>query len=393
MQNYFRLFLCLILATPAFAETVIGEVVVQADVSTIPITVTCSSPELQNLALTAFNTHGRYRLVSSGGAYAINFAPAGASQVTVSITKGSAGTPVHSQTVSGSNLRNALLRAADIAVTRTSGLRGYFAGKIAFVGERSGKTEIYTSDLFFGDLFKWTSDGKPVLGPRWAPDGQRIVFTSYRTSFPDIYVLELATRRISLLASFKGTNSGGRFSPDGTRAAMVLSGEGNSEVYVGNASGRQLKRLTKNQSVEASPVFSPDGSRVLFTSDAPGRPQLYMVPVGGGTMTRVTSGVSTYCAEPDWSITDPNKIVFTAAQGKGYQVAIWDLGAKSGRIVSRAPMDAVEPVWLADARHVICTFRAANTSSLYILDTETGKATRLSPPAMGNTGGASYLVP
>jgi TolB protein len=393
MQNPFRFLLCLALLVPAFAATDIGEVIVQADVSTIPLTVTSVSPELQNLALTAFNTHGRYRLVASGGAFAVDFAPAGPSQVTVTITKGSAGTPVHSQTVSGTNLRNALLRAADIAVNRTSGLRGYFAGKLAFVGERSGKTEIYTSDLFFGDLFKWTSDGKQVMGPRWAPNGDRIVFTSYRTSFPDIYVLELATRRISLLASFKGTNSGGRFSPDGTRTAMVLSGEGNSEVYVGNTSGRQLRRLTNNQSVEASPVFSPDSSRILFTSDAPGRPQLYMVPVGGGAMTRVTSGVSTYCAEPDWSVTDPNKIVLTAAQGKGYQVAVWDLGSKSGKIVSRAPMDAVEPVWLADGRHVICTFRAANTRSLYILDTESGKATRLSPAAMGNTSSASYLVP
>ena len=109
-------------------------------------------------------------------------------------------------------------------------------------------------------------------------------------------------------------------------------------------------------------------------------------------MTRVTSGVSTYCAEPDWSAADPNKIVFTAAQGKGYQVAVWDLAAKSGRIVSRAPMDAVEPVWLADGRHVVCTFRAANTRSLYILDTESGKATRLSPTAFGHASGASYLA-
>ena len=207
MPNPFRLLLGLALLTPAFAQRDIGEIVVQADVSTIPLTVSSASPELQNLALTAFNTHGRYRLVASGGAYAVDFAPVGTSQVSVTITKG-AGTPVHSQTVTGTNLRNALLRAADIAVAKTSGMRGYFAGKLAFVGERTGKTEIHTSDLFFGDLFKWTADGKQVMGPRWAPDGQRIVFTSYRTSFPDIYVLELTSRRISLLASFKGTNSG-----------------------------------------------------------------------------------------------------------------------------------------------------------------------------------------
>ncbi|HEY8994116.1 MAG TPA: biopolymer transporter Tol [Lacunisphaera sp.] len=396
MRNAFSLILALVLASSAFAQSGtgknIGDVVVQADFQTTAISITSSSPELQNLALTAFNAHGRYRLVASGGAFNVSFAPAGATAVTVTITKGSAGTPVHSQTVSGTSLRNALLRAADVAVTKTSGLRGFFAGKLAFVGERSGKTEIYTSDLFFGDLLKWTSDGKQVLSPRWAPDGQRIVYTSYRTSFPDIYVLELGTRRISLLASFKGTNTGGRFSPDGSRAVMVLSGEGNPEVYIGNASGRQLRRLTNTPNVEASPTFSPDGGRVLFVSDSAGGPQLYTVPASGGAPTRLATKISGYCAEPDWSTADPSKIVFTAKMGGGYQTAVFDMKAGVSKQVTRAPTDAIEPVWLADGRHIICTYRAANSRALYIVDTETGKATRLSPAAMGNTSSASYLA-
>jgi TolB protein len=392
MRNAFCLFLTLVLVNAAFAQRDIGDVIVKSDVQTIPVTVTSSSQELQNLARTAFMSHGRYRVEASRGAYAISFAASGASAVTVTITKGSAASPVHSQTVSGTNLRNALLRAADIAVTKTSGLPGFFAGKLAFVGERSGKTEIYTSDLYFGDLFKWTSDGKQVLSPKWAPDGQRIIYTSYRTSFPDIYVLELNSRRISLFASFKGTNTGGSFSRDGSKAVMVLSGSGNPEVYVGNAQGKQLRRLTNNQSVEASPTFSPDGGRVLFVSDSAGGPQLYTVPVGGGTASRVLTKISGYCAEPDWSIADPSKIVFTAKIGSGYQTAVFDTKSGTSKQVTRAPTDAIEPVWLADGRHIICTYRAANTRTLYLVDTESGKATRLSPAAMGNTSSASYLA-
>jgi TolB protein len=393
MLYLLRFLLGLALVAPVFAQRDIGTVNVDADTTTIPVTISASSPELQNLALTAFGAHGRYRVVASGGAFGLNFAPAGANQVSVTITKGSAGTPVASQTVTGSNPRNALLRAADVAVTKTSGLKGFFAGKLAFLSNKTGKTEIYTSDLFFGDALRWTSEGKQILGPRWAPDGSKIIFTSYRTSFPDIYMLEMNNRRISLLASFKGTNSGGRFSPDGSRIAMVLSGEGNPEVYVGNAQGRQIRRLTKNQSIEASPTWSPDGSRLIVVSDAAGGPQLYVMPAGGGALSRLATNISKYCAEPDWSLADPNKVVFTAGVGRGYQVAVFDLASKVSKIVSKAPTDAIEPMWLADGRHVICTFRAANTSSLYLLDTESGKATRISPSGIGNTSSASYLAP
>ncbi len=390
MRNAFRLFFALLLATTALAQTDIGVVDVKGG-DTISVSVTASSPEMLSLAQIAFNTHGRLRLVSTGGSYAVSFQSAGATAMSVTVSR--SGSAVLTQTVSGSSARNALLKAADVAVTKITGLKGYFAGKLAFVGERTGKTEVYTSDLFFGDLMKWTSDGKQVLSPRWSPNGQHVVYTSYRSNFPDIYDVDFGARRVSLLASFKGTNSGGRFSPDGSRLVMVLSGEGNPEVYIGNAQARQLKRLTNNQAVEASPTFSPDGSRLLFVSDAAGGPQLYTMPVTGGTPSRVPTKISGYCAEPDWSITDPSKIVFTAKVGSGYQIAVFDQKAGASKIVSHAPIDAIEANWLADGRHVVCTFRAANTRSLYILDTETGKATRLSPSAFGNASSASYLAP
>ena len=41
--------------------------------------------------------------------------------------------------------------------------------------------------------------------------------------------------------------------------------------------------------------------------------------------------------------------------------------------------DAQEPVWLADGRHLICTAKAANVRLLYLVDSVTGKATRLDP--------------
>ena len=190
--------------------------------------------------------------------------------------------------------------------------------------------------------------------------------------------------------SFKGTNSGARFSPNGSQVALVLSGEGNPEIYVSNAQGRGVVRRTRSSSVEASPAWSPDSSRLIFTSDAAGGPQLYTMSAAGGTMQRVPTSISGYCAEPDWSVGDPNKIAFTTRIGSGYQIAVYDM-AKRGpaKVVSKAPVDAVEPSWLADGRHLVYTERAANSRSINILDTETGKTTRLSSSQLKQTSQAS----
>lgn len=371
--------------TSALAQRNIGDVVISADNKTVPVRVSSGTPELNTLAIQAFRSHGRYRVVASGFTYDIKFSAVGATQVRVEITRGS-GTPVHSEVALGTSARNALLRAADIAVEKTNGLglKGFFTSKIAFIGERTGKKEIYISDLFLGEVKQITRDNAQALGPRWAPDGSRLLYTSYyKSGFPDIFQIDLNSYQRTTFVSFKGTNSGARYSPNGQQVAMVLSGEGNAEIYVSDANGKRVARRTRTDAVEASPCFSPDGSRIVFTSDAAGGPQLYIIPTNGGTMQRVPTNISGYCAEPDWSRANPNKIAFTTRIGRGYQIAVHDFSKGKSSQASHAGFDGVEPSWLPDGRHLVYTARDQRTSVLCILDTESGSSTSISPASFG----------
>jgi len=388
MQKFLRLALLLLAATSGSlrAQRDIGSVEVVAENKTLPVRVSANTPELNALALQAFGTHGRYRLVASGFAFDIKFTAVTPTQVRVDITKAPGGTAVASEVATGSTPRNALLRAADIAVAKTNGLglRGYFASKLAFINERTGKKEIYTGDLLFGEVKQITRDNSIALSPRWAPDGSRLLYTSfYKSGFPDIFSIDLGSYQRTTFVSFKGTNSGARFSPNGSQVAMVLSGEGTPEIYVSNAQGRGVARKTRSDSGKSSPCFSPDGTRLVFAGE-PG-PQLYTMPVNGGSPTRLTSGISTYCAEPDWSRANPNKIAFTIRVGGKFQIAVYDLAKRSGEQVSKATFDGVEPNWLPDGRHLVYTARDRTTSRVCILDTETGKSTPISPTSFGST--------
>jgi TolB protein len=397
MQKFLRFILVAALAasaSAAFAQRVTGGVTVIAD-STIAVRITANSPELQSLALLAFSTHGAYDVTGRRkSAYDFKFTLAGGNQVRLDITRGGETAPAFSETVSGANARQALLKAADLAVvkTNTQKLRGYFSAKLAFVGERGGRKEIYFSDLFLGDMKQAQPSNHPAISPRWSPDGSKLIYTSFsRTGFPDILLYDLNSYQRSLFASYRGTNSGARFSPNGRQVAMVCSAqpEGTTEIYVGNASvPPNPARRTRSDAVKSSPCWSPDGSRLVFAME-PG-PQLYVMPAGGGTPARIGSGF-TYMAEPDWSRTS-NKIACTVRTSNGYQIAVIEGGGGAAKVVSQAKFDAVEPSWLADGRHLVYTARDQRTSVICILDTETGRSTPLTTN-FGNAVQASVWTP
>src|SRR5687768_16195372 len=100
MPNLSRFLLLLsLVAVPSVVQAQtrkIGEVTVNVDANTIPVRVTANTAELQTLANTAFESHGRYKRVSSGHAYDIKFSAVTPNQVRVDITRGAAATPVSS---------------------------------------------------------------------------------------------------------------------------------------------------------------------------------------------------------------------------------------------------------------------------------------------------------
>jgi len=371
----------------------IGEAVRRGE-GRLAIAVESPDATIAALGRRAFGLHGGYAVASvDKAAFVLNIQQNGNAEVLLTI---SSGKPLQEQlrrSVSGRDLKNAVLRACDLAVEATTpGAKGFFAGKLAFVGKQRGISEIYVCDLLFGNVRPLTRDRSLVTGPSWSPDGSKLLYTTYyKSGFPDIYMIDLQNGAKTPVANFKGTNTGGRFSRDGRRIAMSLSGTGNSEIWVGDSMGRNRKRLTENQSLEASPSWSPDGSRLVYTSDAPGRPQLYEISINGGSSQRIPTNVSNYCSEPAWNPVKENLIAFTAAVGSGFQIALYDANTRSSKILTSVRSDAVEPAWLNDGRHLIFTQRQNGGMRLMLLDTETGKVSELHNPSFGDASSASFV--
>jgi TolB protein len=368
-----------------YGQRDLGAVEVVQLSKTVPVRVSADNVQMNALATQAFRSHGRYRLQASAFAYDIRFATVGPKEVRVDVTKGQTGEHLASEVVTGTSARNALLKAADVAVEKTNGLglKGYFASKLVFISNLTGRSEVYEGDLFFGEVHRITNDRADALMPRWSPDGTKVIYTSYMHGFPDIYVMDLSTNQRNTFESFKGLNMSARYSADGSKVAMILSGSGSPEIWVSDSRGHGLVRKTHSELTKASPCWSPDGSRIIFAQE-PG-PQLYVMGASGGYAQRISTGLSTYCSEPDWSRANPKKVAFTFRASGRFQIGVYDFSKGAAEQASEAAFDGVEPSWLPDGRHVVYTARNSHVSRICILDTETHRSTPVGPSSLGST--------
>jgi TolB protein len=265
-----------------------------------------------------------------------------------------------------SGVRRLAHKVADDIVEALTGRKGIASGRLALVGNRTGKKEIYLCDADGQGLIQLTRDNSVSIGPNWGPGGKELVYTSYLKGYPDVYTIELASGSRRRIAGFPGLNTGGAFSPDGRDMALILSKDGNPELYVKNLSSGALTRLTNTKrSAEASPSWSPDGRQIVYVSDQSGAPQLWIISRGGGAPRRLTSRGSQNVA-PDWG---PNGLVaYASLTGGKFQVCVTDPASGETKQISTGWVDWEDPTWAPDGRHVVCARTESYRSKLYLLD-------------------------
>ena len=372
-------------------STQLPEIVRTGTKSELTISIQATDPMVEALARRAFQLHGAFRVVSSDPDIRLQLRTSGDDTILYGAESGRGN---FNGTATGKSKLEATAMACDDVVERVLGIPGFFAGKLALVGERNGEKEIFVGDLFFQEMRQITRGSGDSLSPKLSPNGRELLYTTYApTGFPDIYKANLASGRTTPFATYKGTNTGAVYSPDGSKVAMILSSSGNAELYVSAANGRSPKRLTNNRSLEASPSWSPDGQRIVFTSDQMGKPQLYVIPASGGRMSRLPTNISGYCSEPVWNPRNPRLIAFTAAEGGGFQIALYDTSSGRSQFLTTRAGDGIEPAWLNDGRHVIFTAREGGNTRLHILDTESGYTAPLHSQRFGNSSQASFVMP
>jgi len=264
-------------------------------------------------------------------------------------------------------------KVADQVYTRITGESGYFDSRVVFVSE-SGPKDARQKRLaimdYDGANVKYLTDSSSiVLAPRFSPTGDRVLYTSYETGFPRIYVLDVASVGRRALDTQDGTMSfAPRFAPDGRTVVYSLTRGGNTDLYRMTVDGGTPERLTSAPSIETAPSFSPDGRQIVFESDRSGTPQLYVMPSTGGEARRISQGNGRY-GTPVWSPRG-DLIAFTKQSKGRFHIGVMRTDGSEERLLTASFLDE-GPTWAPNGRTIMFTREtqgAQGRASLYTVD-------------------------
>jgi len=118
---------------------------------------------------------------------------------------------------------------------------------------------------------------------------------------------------------------------------MVLSKDGSPDIYLMDLATKRLTRITRHYAIDTEPAWMPDGKSLLFTSDRGGRPQIYRYDLRTGTTQRVTFEGS-YNARARVA-QDGRNVVLVHQQDGSFHIALLDLVTNRVQVLTSTELD------------------------------------------------------
>ena len=141
----------------------------------------------------------------------------------------------------------------------------------------SNATEV-TQQAFYNDV-------------QWAPDGNSLLVTisgyNGNNSF-NIFKVDLNGNKLAQLTNFSYYVYGPRYSPDGSK--IIYHSKNNNNIYIMNSDGTGVTNLTNGTAGNVTvnkPMFSPDGTKIIYSKIVGGNEVLGMMNVDGSSKVTI----------------------------------------------------------------------------------------------------------
>ena len=201
----------------------------------------------------------------------------------------------------------------EVAAARTGSLdASRLKGTLIFVSDRSGALDLWKMHASGRHLKQLTNDSHPDADPRFSPDGQRIIYTSLRDGFPEIWMIN---RDASMPVRITD-GSQAAWSPDGDSIIFVRD----DQAFIRALETGVERRVTpENWQRCGVPTWSPDGKQVAVASRHLGNIGIFVLNLENQQHSQLLTEEP--CCTPQWSH-DGKRVIFQTVQGHIHELDI-----------------------------------------------------------------------
>jgi eukaryotic-like serine/threonine-protein kinase len=262
--------------------------------------------------------------------------------------------------------------------------------RLVFRRIESIKSDIMAVDVASQALTRVTNDNAINMDPVWAADGQQIYFTSSRGGGLNLWRIRLGEDGASSSPVQLTTGAGDDVQPsaaaDGGRVAFAVRGI-NSDLWrlpVSPSTGLptgQPQPWVRTTRVESRGAWSPDGRSIAFNSDRLGEMNIWLRNDADSTDRQLTRGAGGDY-QPSWSPDGKRVVFFSARSGNA---DIWSAEIQDGRLtrLTDDPATDVNPFFSPDGRQIAFMSDRGGRSEVWVMDANGADPRRVAPAVAG----------